>query len=287
MRKIRSVLASAVVLAATAAAPARAGRLRQKPAARQAAAANLSAAASGIPTSSAAGIPAAATAARLSATAKLSPAAERSAAAGLSAAARQSAATAAAGLSPATARRPAAAAARGRWRGSRSPDAGWSARTSACRPATNCTTARCTRPRRSAFRVASSSPPRASSDWVQGKQAPYFLFDVLGGPEILPGAIPAQWMAQPGSFNDPMQQQFAQTMARGTQGRNDTVLVFYCLSNHCWMSYNAALPRHQRRLQECALVPRWHRSVEGRGPADAAGATAAARLWAAAATGGL
>ena len=76
---------------------------------------------------------------------------------------------------------------------------------------------------------------------VQGKQAPYFLFDVLGGPEVLPGAIPAVWMAQPGSFNDQLQQQFTQVMRQGTQGRNDTVLVFYCLSNHCWMSYNAAL----------------------------------------------
>ena len=76
---------------------------------------------------------------------------------------------------------------------------------------------------------------------VQGRQAPFFLFDVLGGPEVLPNAIPAVWMAQPGSFNDQMQQQFAQVMQQGTQGRKDTALVFYCLSNHCWMSYNAAL----------------------------------------------
>lgn len=76
---------------------------------------------------------------------------------------------------------------------------------------------------------------------VQGKQVPFYVFDVLGGPETLPGAIPAVWMAQPGSFNDQVQQQFAQFMQQGTQGRNDTVLVFYCLSNECWMSYNAAL----------------------------------------------
>ena len=82
---------------------------------------------------------------------------------------------------------------------------------------------------------------RGLVDLVQGKRAPYFLFDVLGGPEILPGAIPSMWMAQPGSFNDPMQQQFSQVMQQGTQGRKDTVLVFYCLSNNCWMSYNAAL----------------------------------------------
>lgn len=76
---------------------------------------------------------------------------------------------------------------------------------------------------------------------VQGRQAPFFLFDVLGGPEVLPNAVPAVWMAQPGNFNDQMQQQFAQVMQQGTQGRKDTALVFYCLSNHCWMSYNAAL----------------------------------------------
>jgi PQQ-dependent catabolism-associated CXXCW motif protein len=76
---------------------------------------------------------------------------------------------------------------------------------------------------------------------VQSKQAPYFLFDVLGGPETLPGAMPSVWMSQPGSFNDQVQQQLTQMMQQGTQGRKDTVLVFYCLSSHCWMSYNAAL----------------------------------------------
>jgi PQQ-dependent catabolism-associated CXXCW motif protein len=76
---------------------------------------------------------------------------------------------------------------------------------------------------------------------VQNKQAPYFLFDVLGGPETLPGAMASVWMSQPGSFNDQVQQQLAQLMQQGTQGRKDTVLVFYCLSSHCWMSYNAAL----------------------------------------------
>jgi PQQ-dependent catabolism-associated CXXCW motif protein len=79
------------------------------------------------------------------------------------------------------------------------------------------------------------------TDLVQARKAPYFLFDTLGGPEILPGAIPSVWMAQPGSFNDQIQQQFAQVMQQGTQGRKDTTLVYYCLSNHCWMSYNAAL----------------------------------------------
>lgn len=76
---------------------------------------------------------------------------------------------------------------------------------------------------------------------VQGKQAPYFLFDVLGGPETLPGAIPAAWLSQPGSFQDQTQQQMVEMFRQGTQGRNDVPMIFYCLSTQCWMSYNAAL----------------------------------------------
>jgi PQQ-dependent catabolism-associated CXXCW motif protein len=76
---------------------------------------------------------------------------------------------------------------------------------------------------------------------VQGKQTPYFLFDVLGGQETLPGAMPGAWLSQPGSFNDQTQQQFSQMLQQGTQGRKDVPLIFYCLSTQCWMSYNAAL----------------------------------------------
>ena len=75
---------------------------------------------------------------------------------------------------------------------------------------------------------------------LQMKQ-PYMLFDVLGGPETLPGAIPAVWVSQPGSFNDQIQQQFGQALQQGTRGNQQIPLVFYCLSSHCWMSYNAAL----------------------------------------------
>jgi PQQ-dependent catabolism-associated CXXCW motif protein len=76
---------------------------------------------------------------------------------------------------------------------------------------------------------------------VRGGQVPYFLFDVLGGQESLPNAMPAVWLAQPGSFNDQTQQQFAQILRQGTQGRTDIPLVFYCAGIQCWMSYNAAL----------------------------------------------
>ena len=76
---------------------------------------------------------------------------------------------------------------------------------------------------------------------MQGRQAPFLLFDVLGQPETLPNAVPAAWLSQPGNFNDTVQQQAAQMLAQQTQGRKDVALVFYCLSRECWMSYNAAL----------------------------------------------
>ena len=76
---------------------------------------------------------------------------------------------------------------------------------------------------------------------VQGQQAPYLLFDVLGQPETLPNAVPAVWLSQPGAYNDAVQQQAVQMLAQRTQGRKDVALVFYCLSRECWMSYNAAL----------------------------------------------
>lgn len=76
---------------------------------------------------------------------------------------------------------------------------------------------------------------------VQGKQAPYLLFDVLGGPDTLPGALAAVPASQPGTFNDPSQQQLGGFLQQVTQGRKDVPLIFYCQSTQCWMSYNAAL----------------------------------------------
>ncbi len=76
---------------------------------------------------------------------------------------------------------------------------------------------------------------------VQGKQAPYLLFDVLGGPEILPGAQNAIAAHQAGSFNDQNQTQFGAYLEQVTRGSKDMPLVFYCLSTQCWMSYNASL----------------------------------------------
>ncbi len=76
---------------------------------------------------------------------------------------------------------------------------------------------------------------------IQGRQAPFIVVDVLGQPETLPNAVAGAWLAQPGTFDDPIQRQAAQMLGQLTQGRNDVALVFYCLSRECWMSYNAAL----------------------------------------------
>jgi PQQ-dependent catabolism-associated CXXCW motif protein len=67
------------------------------------------------------------------------------------------------------------------------------------------------------------------------------VFDVLGGQERIPGALAAVPAAQAGSFRDQTQQEFGGFLRQMTQGSADTPLVFYCLSSHCWMSYNAAL----------------------------------------------
>lgn len=67
------------------------------------------------------------------------------------------------------------------------------------------------------------------------------LFDILGGAEMIPGAIPAVPASQGGSFTDQTQQEFGQFLQQVTRGNKQTPLVFYCLSSHCWMSYNASL----------------------------------------------
>jgi len=67
------------------------------------------------------------------------------------------------------------------------------------------------------------------------------VFDVLGGPEALPGALGALPAHQAGSFDDAVQREFGQYLQQVTQGNKDVPLVFYCQSVQCWMSYNAAL----------------------------------------------
>ena len=73
------------------------------------------------------------------------------------------------------------------------------------------------------------------------QQMRVLVLDILGGPEMLPGAIGASPAAQPGSFNDQVQEGFGQFLQQVTQGNKDMPIVLYCLSSHCWMSYNASL----------------------------------------------
>ena len=79
------------------------------------------------------------------------------------------------------------------------------------------------------------------ADLLRSGAGQVLLLDVLGGPEMLPGARPAAWLAQPGSFEDPLQQQAAGAFQQATGGRKDAPIVLYCQSSYCWMSYNAAL----------------------------------------------
>ncbi len=82
---------------------------------------------------------------------------------------------------------------------------------------------------------------RGLVELLGGTQVQALLFDVLGGQERIPGAIAAVPAAQAGNFRDQTQQEFGGFLRQVTQGNPDTPLVFYCLSSHCWMSYNAAL----------------------------------------------
>ncbi len=75
----------------------------------------------------------------------------------------------------------------------------------------------------------------------QSMRTQALVFDVLGGPDRLPGALNAVPAHQAGSFDDNVQREFGQFLQSVTQGRQDTPLVFYCQSMQCWMSYNAAL----------------------------------------------
>ena len=76
---------------------------------------------------------------------------------------------------------------------------------------------------------------------LANQQGRPLILDILGGAEILPGAIAASPAAQPGSFDDQTQREFGQFLQQMTQGNKDVPIVLYCLSNQCWMSYNASL----------------------------------------------
>lgn len=75
---------------------------------------------------------------------------------------------------------------------------------------------------------------------LQGGQ-PVVLLDVLGGPQLIPGAVPVVPAAQGGGFSDEVQQGYGQYLAQVTGGDTSRLLVTYCGGVQCWSSYNAAL----------------------------------------------
>ena len=83
------------------------------------------------------------------------------------------------------------------------------------------------------------------------------LFDVLGGDVhlSLPGAI---WLPGAGrgtSFEDEIQIQLAKLLELAARGDRQRMLVFFCASPTCWLSYNAALRAAQLGYENV----RWYR----------------------------
>ncbi len=76
---------------------------------------------------------------------------------------------------------------------------------------------------------------------IEGRQVRFVLLDVLGGPEVIPGAISAVAAHQPGHFQDELQRSFGGFLQQVTGGNAEMPIVLYCQSTHCWMSYNASL----------------------------------------------
>ncbi len=80
--------------------------------------------------------------------------------------------------------------------------------------------------------------------WL-GRDAPMrpLLIDVIGGEghDSIPGAI---WLPGAGrgrAFDDAVQAQLAKTLEAITGRIRTRPLVFFCASENCWLSYNAAL----------------------------------------------
>ena len=69
------------------------------------------------------------------------------------------------------------------------------------------------------------------------------LIDVLSaeGRLSLPGSLWISGAGRGSNFFDPVQVAFGDALARITQGNKDRMMVFFCASVQCWLSYNAAL----------------------------------------------
>ena len=82
---------------------------------------------------------------------------------------------------------------------------------------------------------------RQLSELLGDAQRNALVFQVHGSQQTLPNAISAGPASQGGSFNDDTQRGFGEFLQRTVGGDMARPLVFYCASNYCWMSYNAAL----------------------------------------------
>lgn len=76
---------------------------------------------------------------------------------------------------------------------------------------------------------------------LQGGQAKPLVLHLYGGPQGIPGAVPAGPAAQGGGFDDQVQQGFGQFLRQATGGDTSRLIVLYCGGVQCWGSYNAAL----------------------------------------------
>ncbi len=102
---------------------------------------------------------------------------------------------------------------------------------------------------------------------------------IAGGLQTLPGAVPAAWASQPGSFDDPVQRQFGALLQQATRGNAEVPVVLYCLSSHCWMSCNAALRAirlgYRNVLWYRGGIEAWQAAGQPTQPAGQSGAVAA------------
>jgi len=68
------------------------------------------------------------------------------------------------------------------------------------------------------------------------------LIDVLEGDhETIVGAMRMPGVGQGGTFDDNIQRDLKNGLARATNGDKSRTVVFFCAGVHCWESYNAAL----------------------------------------------
>ena len=84
-------------------------------------------------------------------------------------------------------------------------------------------------------------------------QPKVLVFDVLGGPEALPGALGALPAHQAGSFDDAVQRQFGQYLQQVTQGSK----AAWCSTaiGSCWVVHRSAA--REPLVTHFAVVPRW------------------------------